>query len=171
MLHHLPPFPVRGVCHPTEGAVATPSSEIEPDRSARDALCHWAKHEFAEIHSFFLPDHHFLSRGRWFSPTVVSGRTREGRESRARIPSTGLRTANQNGMSQLESVMTSDFVLVMFFSSLVVCHSWKPQSVQRVRVKTPGHTQAVVALITCNGPTSFRAEDAVDFSPVITLSR
>ena len=33
---------------------------------------------------------------------------------------------------------------------------------QRVRVKTPGHTQAVVALITCNGPASFRAEDAVD---------
>ena len=31
----------------------TPSSEIEPDRSAGDAArCHWAKHEFAEIYFF-----------------------------------------------------------------------------------------------------------------------
>jgi hypothetical protein len=81
-------------------------------------------------------------------------------------------TANQNGMSQPVPVTALDFVLVMILGSLLVaCHSWQPQSVQRVRVKTPGHTQAVVALITHNRPTGFRAEDAVDFSAVITLSR
>jgi len=33
-----------------------------------------------------------------------------------------------------------------------------------VRVDTPGHAQAVVTLITDNGATGFRSEDAVEFS-------
>ena len=56
-------------------------------------------------------------------------------------------------------------------SLLVACHSWQPQSAQRVRVKIPGHAQAMVTLITHDSPTGLRAEDAVDFSPVITLPR
>ena len=68
--------------------------------------------------------------------------------------------------------MALEFVLVILLVSLLVTrHSWQPQSVQHVHVKTPGHAQAMVTLITHDGPTGFRSEDAVDFSPVITSSR
>jgi hypothetical protein len=75
-------------------------------------------------------------------------------------------------MSQLESVMVLGFVVVILLISLLVdCHSRQSQSAQRVRVKIPGYAQAMVTLITHDSATGFRAEDAVDFSPVITLSR
>ena len=68
--------------------------------------------------------------------------------------------------------MVLDFVFVILLVSLLVaCHSLQPESAQRVRVKIPGHAQALVTLVTHDRATGFRAEDTVDFSPVITLSR
>jgi hypothetical protein len=88
------------------------------------------------------------------------------------IPSTGLRTANQNETLRSESVLALDFVVIILLDSLLVTsQSWQRQSMERVQVKTPGHAQAVVALITHDGATGFRPGDAVDFSTVIPLSR
>src|SRR5438128_1759119 len=42
------------------------------------------------------------------------------------------------------------------FLVLVACHSWQPQSAQRVRVKISGHAQALVTLITHDSAPGFR---------------
>src|SRR5207249_7434810 len=75
-------------------------------------------------------------------------------------------------MSQPALVTASGFVLVILLVSLLVtCQSWQSQSAQRVRIKIPSHPQPMVTLITHDSATGFRAEDAVDFSPAITLPR
>jgi hypothetical protein len=67
--------------------------------------------------------------------------------------------------------MALDFVLfILLVSLLITRHSWQPQSAQGVHLKASGHAQAVVALISHDGAPGFRAEDAVEFSLVITLS-